>query len=64
MKYTATEIKNWDVSAGRTSHGITVWKPARSLNHTCESWISRIKNAYGVLTGRYDALDWEEKCRD
>ncbi len=59
MKYTASQIKQWDVQRRSFDSG---WKPARSINHTCESWISRIRNAYGVLIGKYDALDWEEKC--
>ncbi len=53
MKYTAQQIKNWDVQRGPDC------KPARSLNHTVESWRSRIRNAWRVLVGRYDALDWE-----
>lgn len=56
MKYTATQIKNWDVSS---STGDGIWRPERGLNHTMESWISRITNAWKVLLGRYDALDWE-----
>jgi hypothetical protein len=60
MKHTATEIKKWDVSCGVTKHGITIWKPARALNYTCDSMIDRIKWAFGVLTGKYDALDWED----
>ena len=55
MKYTARQIKNWDVDAEFNGKYI----PARSMNHTCESWKSRIKNAFLVLIGKYDALDWE-----
>jgi hypothetical protein len=58
MKYTARQIKAWDVLRG--SNKSDVYYPARSLNHTVEPLMSRIKNAWGVLTGKYDALDWEE----
>jgi hypothetical protein len=54
MKYTAKEIKNWDADVGPN------WIPARPINYQYESWLSRIKNAWLVLTGRCDALDWEE----
>lgn len=56
MRYTATQIKHWDVDCGDERGN---WKPARSLNHTLESLSSRIKNAWGVLIGKFDALDWE-----
>ena len=58
MKYTARQIKAWDVSRGTNKSN--EWYPARSLNHKHESLLSRIKNAWGVLTGKYDALDWQE----
>ena len=54
MKYTARQIKAWDVQV--SPH----WHPARPLNYQHESWISRIKHAIGVLFGKYDALDWEK----
>ena len=57
MRYTPTQIQQWDVQVG-TDDGN--WIPARTVNHRFESWINRIKNAIGVLTGRYDVLDWEE----
>lgn len=57
MKYTATQIKHWDADCSTDGNA---YKPARSIDYTVESWSSRIKNALGVLTGRYDALDWEE----
>lgn len=55
MKYTARQIKNWDVDTERNGKCV----PARPLNHKYESWKSRIKNAFLVLIGKYDALDWE-----
>lgn len=53
-KYTAQQIKDWDVSRGPD------WKPARPMNHQCDGVIQRVKLAWAVLTGRLDALDWEE----
>ena len=32
--------------------------PARPENYKFDSIILRIKLAYGVLIGKYDALDW------
>jgi hypothetical protein len=58
MKYTARQIKSWDVFRG--SNFSNNYYPSRSLNHTLESLRSRIRNAWGVLIGKYDALDWEE----
>ena len=57
MKYTATQIKQWDVQSCKYG---SRWVPERGLNHKFESWKSRIANAWGVLVGKYDALDWEE----
>lgn len=55
-KHTATSIKNWDVQS--SSDGKS-WKPARCINHQYDSMWLRIKLAWGVLIGKYDALDWE-----
>lgn len=55
MKYTATEIKHWDMAQGPD------WRPCRPMNHICDSIVTRIRHAFGVLIGRYDALDWQEK---
>ena len=53
MKYTAQQIKNWDVSSsvdGKT------WILARPETF----WsFKRIKYAWLVLIGKLDALDWE-----
>lgn len=56
MKYTAIEIKTSNVMSSKDSN---TWKPARGLNYQFESLYSRLKNAYFVLIGRYDTLDWE-----
>lgn len=54
-KYTAHEIKNWDMARGPD------WKPLRPINHICHGIAKRLKLAFGVLVGRYDALDWEDQ---
>lgn len=51
MKYTAQQIKEWDVAKAPT------WTPARPENRL--SLLGRIKLAWGVVTGRYDVVDWE-----
>jgi len=57
-KYTAAQIKNWNVDTETPSRG---WIPARPLNPT--GIITRCRHALGVLTGRYDVLDWEQEAR-
>ena len=36
------------------------WIAARSVNYRFDGWYSRLKQAWGVLIGRYDAFDWED----
>ena len=38
----------------------TIWVPVRPENYKPDftNLKSRIKDAWGVLTGRYDAIDW------
>lgn len=55
-KFTPAQIKNWNVDTETPSGG---WIPARPLNHT--GIITRCRHALGVLTGRYDVLDWEHE---
>lgn len=55
MKYTAQELKNWDASFDAGTSG---WLPERSENHRFEGFISRIRNAWGVIKGDYDVVDW------
>lgn len=53
-KYTANQIKNWDVSCS------PYWLPARPKNYRVDGVFMRLKLAWRVLIGRYDALDWQE----
>ena len=34
------------------------WYPARPENYRCDTLWQRLKLAWGVLCGKYDALDW------
>ncbi len=53
MKYTAQQIKNWDTSSSVDGK---VWTPARPVTF----WhFNRIKLAWLVLIGTFDALDWQ-----
>jgi len=56
-KYTAEQIKNWDSSIETTHHE---WIPDRPENYKFVSLKIRIKHAWGVITRKYDVLDWEE----
>jgi hypothetical protein len=56
MKYTAYQIKNWSSS---TPDKDGCWKPARPI--TIYRLLERIGNAWLVLIGKFDALDWEEE---
>lgn len=55
-KYTATQIKRWDVECEVDNK----WVPCRCINHKFDSVVDRIMWAWGVLVGKYDALDWDE----
>lgn len=39
------------------------WVPFRPLNFEYDSWKQRLKWAWGVLTGKYDVLDWGPEQR-
>lgn len=56
-KCTAQEIKNTSVT---TENKKGQWVPVRSESHTVDSFLYRVKLAWGVFTGKYDALDWQE----
>lgn len=56
MKYTAAQIKQWD-TAIQTNNG--KWKPARP--NSVLTLFGRLYYAWGVVTGKYDILDWEDQ---
>lgn len=62
-KYTAKEIRSWNVQV-QIATQVGDWRPARPLNHQVDGWRLRLALAWGVLTGKYDALDWQEHRDD
>ncbi len=59
LVYTASEIVNWTVSE---EHAPGKWRPARPCGFCDLSWDHfkmRVKAAWRVFTGRYDALNWQ-----
>lgn len=56
MVYTAYELKKW--SCDTPDKDNVRWIPARPITY----WrmFERIKMAWFVLVGRFDALDWED----
>jgi len=63
-KYTVTEIQNWESFEG----GSDGYRPARPMPYT--GFRSRrmnlitLKLIWGVITGRYDVLDWDVPYSD
>jgi len=55
--YSAYCIKNWP-NARQVSSG--VWIPARPCGHNAFTFTWRWKLAWDVLTGKADALHWED----
>lgn len=54
--YTPEVLKAWEVSAGLADGR---WVAARPYGHNmCSFWL-RLRTAWRVFTGRYDALRWE-----
>lgn len=55
MVFRVMEIKNWDIEKEIDGK----WIPARPLPYFGIYGLKmRIRNAWGVFSGRYDALDW------
>lgn len=57
MIYTAKEVRDWSVD---TEMHDGRWIPSRPLSLSMYGPLWRWKLAWRVLTGRYDALDWED----
>ena len=64
MKHRAIQIKEWseekEIVTSKKGVPEGRWVPARAINYKLDRWRDRIKWAWGVLIGRYDALDWEK----
>jgi len=56
MIYKADTIRKWDIDV---NYGDGRWIPGRPLGRG--SIFQRLKVAWKVLIGKYDALDWEDK---
>ncbi len=56
-KYKANEIMMWRVMK-TNDKGRNV--PARSLDHKSDFFWHRLIWAWGVITGRFDVIDWED----
>ena len=56
-KYKAIEIKHWDTTVNHENKGI--WHPARPFG-VYSFWV-RLTLCAGVLSGKYDVLDWSDK---
>jgi len=55
MRYTAQELKQWDTDFNAGTSG---WLPARPENYRFEGLFNRLRNAWGVIKGDYDVVDW------
>ena len=53
----ARELKEWDMS---TSGRLGIWHMARPIGFQGICLRRRLKLAWGVFTGRYDAVRWSE----
>ena len=58
--YKANEIKHWSSDSVATFNGKSVWIPARPYSLGGLNLIQRLINTWGVFTGKYDAIDWQE----
>ena len=56
--YLVKDIKAWDTTR-ETKKG--KWVPARPYGHNAFGFTWRFKLAWDVLTGKADALFWDEK---
>ena len=58
-KYNAEDFREWGMEkVSKASNGRYVF--ARPENYRFDSWIYRIKLAWLVLVGRYDAIEWAD----
>jgi len=60
LLYKANEIKHWESYRVVNFNNKNIWIPARPYSICGINLVQRIMNAWGVFTGKYDALDWQE----
>lgn len=58
MKVTVYDVLNPE--AKRECPRTGRWVACRPLSHRHESFFERLRNAVGVVRGKYDVLEWEE----
>jgi len=58
--YSVETIKKWDVGAETSSGG---YVPCRPIGHNLYSFWYRLRVAWYVFTGQYDALIWRDLSR-
>lgn len=61
--YYVTELVKW-ANTTQTEHPEAGWIPARPLGFQGFSLKRRLKLAWAVFTGKYDAVYWEPKLHD
>lgn len=60
-KYTAKELKEHETFSRvpmPKAKG-AYWYPARPENYRFDGFFKRLKLAWGIFRGKYDALDWQ-----
>jgi len=58
--YKANELKHWQTTTEVPFNGKRIWIPARPYSLSGLNIVQRLMNAWGVFTGKYDAVDWQE----
>ena len=64
--YRAYEIKDWTVQERRIRRatGHEYWQPARPDPYYRIGFFERVRTAWRVITGEFDALDWNDRGDD
>jgi hypothetical protein len=58
--YKANELKHWSSDVKAEFNGKEIFIPARPYTLSGLNIFQRVMNAWGVFTGKYDAVDWQE----
>lgn len=62
--YKANEIKHWASDKSVNFNGKKIRIPKRAYTLNGLNIVQRFMNAWGVFTGKYDALDWQENLTE
>lgn len=60
-RYTIDTLCEWSTHKEVRRENMTVWIKCRPDNWKYESFTSKLKQAWGVLTGKYDVIDWGDQ---